>query len=45
VLGQLVTVAIWVGVIELFARRRKVEKLSRIAVPAPPPGMLPPYGS
>ena len=45
VIGQLVTIALWVGVIELFARRRKVENLSRIAVPAQDPGMLPPYGS
>ncbi len=45
VVAQFVTVAIWVGVIEVFARRRKVEKLSRIAVPAPVSGMLPPYGS
>ena len=45
VIGQLVTIALWVGVIELFARRSKIEKLSRIAVPAPPAGMLPPYGS
>lgn len=45
VLWQLATVAIWVGAIEWFARRRKIEKLSRIAVPSADPGMLPPYGS
>ena len=44
VVGQLVTVAIWVGVIEVFARRRKVENLSRIAVSSTDPGMLPPSG-
>jgi len=45
VIWQLVTVAIWVGVIEVFARRQTVERLSRIAVPSTDPGMLPPYGS
>jgi len=45
VIGQLVTVVLWVGVVELFARRQKVENLSRIAVPSADPGMLAPHGS
>lgn len=40
VVGQLVTVVIWVVLIEVFARRRNVERLSRIAVPAPQTGIL-----
>jgi membrane protease YdiL (CAAX protease family) len=45
VIGQIVTIALWVGIIELFARHQKVERLSRIAVPGTGPGILPPYGS
>ena len=45
VVWLIVTVAIWVAAIEVAARRRGIERLSRIGVPTPPPGMLPPYGS
>lgn len=49
VIGQLVTVLLWVGVIEVFARRQKIERLSRIAVASAgastDPGMPQQYGS
>jgi membrane protease YdiL (CAAX protease family) len=45
VVGQLFTIAIWVAVIEVFARRQKVERLSRIAVPSTDRGMVRPDGS
>lgn len=41
--GQLVTVVLWLLGVEWFARRHRVEKLSRIGVPKPV-GMIPPYG-
>lgn len=43
--GQIVTVVLWVLGVEWFARRNGVERLSRIGIPKPPPGILPPYGS
>jgi CAAX amino terminal protease family. len=36
VIGQLVTVVLWLGALELVARRAKVERLSRIGVPVLP---------
>jgi uncharacterized protein len=44
-IAQVVTVVLWVLGVEWFARRNKVERLSRIGIPSPPPGMLPPVGS
>lgn len=43
--GQTITVALWVAGVEWFARRRGIERLSRIGVPAAPAGPLPPSGS
>lgn len=46
--AQIITVGLWVAGVEWFARRNGIERLSRIGVPlipAPPAGMLPPYGS
>jgi len=44
-LAQIVTIVLWVLAIEWSTRRAGVERLSRIGVPRPVPGMLPPYGS
>jgi membrane protease YdiL (CAAX protease family) len=44
-IAQVITVVLWVGGVEWFARRNGIERLSRIGIHTPPPGMLPPYGS
>jgi membrane protease YdiL (CAAX protease family) len=44
-IAQVVTVALWVAGVEWFARRKGIERLSRIGIPTPPAGMLAPYGS
>jgi membrane protease YdiL (CAAX protease family) len=43
--AQVVTVALWLAGVEWFARRHGIERLSRIGIQTPAPGMLPPYGS
>jgi membrane protease YdiL (CAAX protease family) len=41
--AQVITVGLWIGGIEWFAGRNRIERLSRIGVATPPSGMLPPY--
>ncbi|GHF26131.1 CPBP family intramembrane glutamic endopeptidase [Pseudolysinimonas yzui] len=43
--AQVITVGLWMLGVEWFARRNRIERLSRIGIPTPPVGMLPPYGS
>jgi membrane protease YdiL (CAAX protease family) len=45
VVAQLVTVALWVLALEWFARRHRIERLSRIGVPSPAPAAPPPSAS
>ena len=40
-IAQVITVVLWVGAIEWLARRNGIEKLSRIGVETPAPGMPP----
>ncbi|WP_309711195.1 type II CAAX endopeptidase family protein [Pseudolysinimonas sp.] len=42
--AQIVTVVLWVFGVEWFARRTGVERRSRIGIPSPSAGMLPPHG-